>query len=275
MMTGPAFNALLKTLEEPPAHVKFVFATTEIRKVPVTVLSALPALRSAPPRRRRPDQALHRRGQAESRRGRARRSGAHRAGRRRFGARRGCRWLDQAIARAEGAIPRPTCATCLAWPIALSCSTSMICSWVATAKGALGLMPLLYAAGAIPPSSCLDLLELTHWLTRIQAGAAGGRGAGRTGGRACARRAMAGKLTLPHLAASGRCCSRASAKCRPRPCRCRPRRCVMIRLTHRRRPADAGRSRAAAAGRRRFNRPSGRDGLSLPERSPPTTTATA
>ena len=39
MLSKSAFNALLKTLEEPPAHVKFVFATTEIRKVPVTVLS--------------------------------------------------------------------------------------------------------------------------------------------------------------------------------------------------------------------------------------------
>ena len=39
MLTKNAFNALLKTLEEPPAHVKFIFATTEIRKVPVTVLS--------------------------------------------------------------------------------------------------------------------------------------------------------------------------------------------------------------------------------------------
>ena len=39
MLTTPAFNALLKTLEEPPPHVKFVFATTELRKVPVTVLS--------------------------------------------------------------------------------------------------------------------------------------------------------------------------------------------------------------------------------------------
>ncbi len=39
MLSKNAFNALLKTLEEPPSHVKFVFATTEIRKVPVTVLS--------------------------------------------------------------------------------------------------------------------------------------------------------------------------------------------------------------------------------------------
>ena len=39
MLTKNAFNALLKTLEEPPSHVIFIFATTEIRKVPVTVLS--------------------------------------------------------------------------------------------------------------------------------------------------------------------------------------------------------------------------------------------
>ena len=39
MLSNNAFNALLKTLEEPPAHVKFIFATTEIRKVPVTILS--------------------------------------------------------------------------------------------------------------------------------------------------------------------------------------------------------------------------------------------
>ena len=39
MLSNNAFNALLKTLEEPPKHVKFIFATTEIRKVPVTVLS--------------------------------------------------------------------------------------------------------------------------------------------------------------------------------------------------------------------------------------------
>ena len=39
MLSNASFNALLKTLEEPPPHVKFIFATTEIRKVPITVLS--------------------------------------------------------------------------------------------------------------------------------------------------------------------------------------------------------------------------------------------
>ncbi len=39
MLSTAAFNGLLKTLEEPPGHVKFIFATTEIRKVPVTILS--------------------------------------------------------------------------------------------------------------------------------------------------------------------------------------------------------------------------------------------
>lgn len=39
MLSKSAFNALLKTLEEPPAHVKFIFATTEIRRVPATILS--------------------------------------------------------------------------------------------------------------------------------------------------------------------------------------------------------------------------------------------
>jgi DNA polymerase-3 subunit gamma/tau len=39
MLSTAAFNGLLKTLEEPPPYVKFIFATTEIRKVPVTILS--------------------------------------------------------------------------------------------------------------------------------------------------------------------------------------------------------------------------------------------
>ena len=39
MLSKSAFNALLKTLEEPPEHVKFIFATTEVKKIPLTVLS--------------------------------------------------------------------------------------------------------------------------------------------------------------------------------------------------------------------------------------------
>ncbi len=39
MLSGAAFNALLKTLEEPPAHIKFIFATTEVHKLPATILS--------------------------------------------------------------------------------------------------------------------------------------------------------------------------------------------------------------------------------------------
>ena len=39
MLTTAAFNALLKTLEEPPPHVKFIFATTEVQKIPITILS--------------------------------------------------------------------------------------------------------------------------------------------------------------------------------------------------------------------------------------------
>ena len=39
MLSNSAFNALLKTLEEPPPHVVFIFATTEIHKIPATILS--------------------------------------------------------------------------------------------------------------------------------------------------------------------------------------------------------------------------------------------
>lgn len=48
MLSKPAFNALLKTLEEPPAHVKFLFATTELHKVPDTVVSRCQVLRLSP-----------------------------------------------------------------------------------------------------------------------------------------------------------------------------------------------------------------------------------
>ena len=89
MLSRNAFNALLKTLEEPPPHVKFVFATTEIRKVPVTVLSRCQRFDL----RRVLDRRAARRhfariAAAGGRRDRARGAGADRPRRRRLGARR-------------------------------------------------------------------------------------------------------------------------------------------------------------------------------------------
>ena len=88
MLSKNAFNALLKTLEEPPAHVKFLFATTEVNKVPVTVLSRCQRFDL----RRIPAEMLAAHFAEVSRagrgRGRARGAGADRPRRRRLGARR-------------------------------------------------------------------------------------------------------------------------------------------------------------------------------------------
>ena len=87
MLSTAAFNAFLKTLEEPPEHAKFVFATTEIRKVPVTVLSRCQRfdLRRVEADVLMAHLAQHR-GEGR-RRGRARGARHHRARRGRLGAR--------------------------------------------------------------------------------------------------------------------------------------------------------------------------------------------
>ena len=88
MLSKQAFNGLLKTLEEPPEHVKFLFATTEIEKVPITVRSRCIRFDLQADRFRRDDRAsaedLRRRGGYR----RARGAGADRARRRGLGARR-------------------------------------------------------------------------------------------------------------------------------------------------------------------------------------------
>ena len=88
MLSTAAFNALLKTLEEPPPHAKFIFATTEIRKVPVTILSRCQRfdLRRVEPEVIAANLGEDRRGRGRADRGR--RAGPDRPRRRGLGARR-------------------------------------------------------------------------------------------------------------------------------------------------------------------------------------------
>ena len=123
MLSGAAFNALLKTLEEPPPHAKFIFATTEIRKVPVTVLSRCQRFDL-----RRVDADVlvkHLQGIAgtEKHRGRAGGAGADRARRGRLGARfaLAVRPGDRACGRHRARAR--TCGRCSALPTAPAPST--------------------------------------------------------------------------------------------------------------------------------------------------------
>ena len=126
MLSGAAFNALLKTLEEPPPHAKFIFATTEIRKVPITVLSRCQRfdLRRVDADAAGQAPARHRRQGSD--RGRAGGAGADRARRRRLGARRAvaARPGDRRMPRGPGA-RRRRAAACSALPTA---PASSICS---------------------------------------------------------------------------------------------------------------------------------------------------
>ena len=123
MLSRNAFNALLKTLEEPPPHVKFVFATTELRKVPVTVLSR--CQRFDLRRVRIAELAAHFARIADAG-GRGDRAGGTRPDRPRRG------WLGARRAVAAGPgdrpggrrrSPRRRSSTCWAWRIAGWCST--------------------------------------------------------------------------------------------------------------------------------------------------------
>ena len=123
MLSTAAFNALLKTLEEPPPHVKFVFATTEIRKVPITILSRCQRFDL-----RRVDAALlvqHLEGicAKENISAEPEALGADRARRRRLGARcaLAARPGDRACGR-QPCAPR-TCGRCSALPTARASST--------------------------------------------------------------------------------------------------------------------------------------------------------
>ncbi|MGH6952753.1 MAG: DNA polymerase III subunit gamma/tau, partial [Alphaproteobacteria bacterium] len=172
MLSRNAFNALLKTLEEPPAHVKFVFATTEVRKVPVTVLSRCQRFDL----RRLDSDAL-----ATYLAGIAAREGAlvspgavaliARAAD--GSARDGLSLLDQSISTfgADGA-GREIGEADVRGMLGLADRTQVFDLFdslmAGDAKRALGSLALSHRSGADPVTVLQDLLELTHWVTRVK-----------------------------------------------------------------------------------------------------------
>jgi DNA polymerase-3 subunit gamma/tau len=167
MLSRSAFNALLKTLEEPPEHVRFVFATTEVRKVPVTVLSRcqrfdLKRVESA-------SLVSHFGEIAAKEDVRVAEAALQLIARAADGSvRDGLSLLDQAIAHAEGEVDEATVRQMLG----LADRTIVFDLFHAVMRGdiraALDLIGEQYAAGADPAVVLEDMLELTHWLTRIK-----------------------------------------------------------------------------------------------------------
>ncbi len=176
MLSDKAFNALLKTLEEPPQHVKFIFATTEIRKVPVTVLSRCQRFDL---RRVGHDELASHFAAIAEREGAAISPGALRLIARAAdgSVRDGLSLLDQAITLGPSDVP-------LGVPgaeideamvrdmLGLADRTRLIELYQALLDGkapvALDHLADLYQSGADPSVVIQDLLDLTHWLTRIK-----------------------------------------------------------------------------------------------------------
>ena len=172
MLSGHSFNALLKTLEEPPPDVKFIFATTEIRKVPLTVLSRCQRFSL----RRVPVEPLvaHYRRIAEAEGVSVSPAALGLIARAADGSvRDGLSLLDHAIAlasdiAAERAIDADTVRDMLGiadrglvWELFESVLRG-------DAAGALAQMDALYQGGADPQIVLQDLLDLTHFVTRLK-----------------------------------------------------------------------------------------------------------
>lgn len=167
MLSSQAFNALLKTLEEPPEHLKFVFATTEIRKVPVTILSRCQRFDL----RRVPAEKLvaHFGNVAMSEGVEAQPEALSLVARAADGSvRDGLSILDQAIALSEG----PVTAERVRDMLGLADRERVFDLFEAAMKGdaptALGIIGDLYDVGADPGVVLQDMLELCHWLTRAK-----------------------------------------------------------------------------------------------------------
>jgi len=167
MLSTAAFNALLKTLEEPPPHVKFVFATTEIRKVPITILSRCQRFDL-----RRVDAALlvrHLEGICAKESISAEPEALALIARAAEGSvRDALSLMDQAIAHAAGSVR----AEDIRQMLGLADRTRIIDLFEALMRGdmgkALGELRDQYASGADPAVVLSDLAEFTHFVTRVK-----------------------------------------------------------------------------------------------------------
>lgn len=199
MLSKNAFNALLKTLEEPPEHVKFIFATTEIRKVPITVLSR--CQRFDLNRVEIDELSKHYNGIVGKEGASISDTALHLIARASDGSvRDGLSLLDQAISQAEGEITEPQVREMLG--LADRSQTFELLEAVLSGAiaDALGHFDRQYRDGADPVALFEDLLEITHFLTRIKvvptvADVPGVPEIERTQGKA-----MASKLSMASLA---------------------------------------------------------------------------
>jgi DNA polymerase III subunit gamma/tau len=199
MLSKNAFNALLKTLEEPPPAVIFVFATTEIHKVPVTVLSRCQRFSL----RRVPADLLveHYRRIAEAETVEAEPAALALIARAADGSvRDGLSLLDQAIALTDGRITQAAVRDMLGIADRGQIFDLLESVLRGDAAAALGRLDRLYDEGADPLLVLQDLLDLGHFLTRLKLAPDAGTGDPIAEGDRERARPLAEKLSMPALA---------------------------------------------------------------------------
>lgn len=168
MLSKQAFNALLKTLEEPPAHVKFIFATTEIRKVPITVLSR--CQRFDLRRVDVPTLAQHFANLCEQETVTAEAPALELIARAADGSvRDGLSILDQAISVSSGNITTDHVQDMLGLADRAATLDMLEHALKGETAQSLDILDTYYKSGADPLVVIQDLLDLTHILTRLRA----------------------------------------------------------------------------------------------------------
>jgi DNA polymerase-3 subunit gamma/tau len=168
MLSKGAFNALLKTLEEPPEHVKFIFATTENRKVPVTVLSR--CQRFDLRRVDVPELSEHLGSIAGREGARADPDALAMIARAAGGSvRDGLSILDQAIAMGDGAVSADTVRSMLGLADRGRVFDLLESLLAGTPAEALKIFAALHRDGAEPGQLLADLAETVHIVTRTKA----------------------------------------------------------------------------------------------------------